>query len=49
MSNVRRILTLQNGGLLGIGKVYTILPLISSEWVLAKEELVLYGIIINEA
>lgn len=49
MSNVRRILTLQNGGLLGIGKAHTILPLISSEWLLVEEELVLYGIIINEA
>lgn len=48
VSNIRRVLTLQNGGLLEIGKVYAIL-LISSEWLLVKGELVLYDITINEA
>lgn len=49
MSNVRRVLTLRDGGLPGIGKVYTILPLISSEWIMIKGELVLCDIVINEA
>lgn len=48
MSNIRWILTLQNGGLHGIGKVYVIL-LISTEWLLVKGELVLYDITVNEA